>query len=223
MKGKISEVFASLQGEGVFFGEKQIFVRFYGCNLNCRYCDTKLDYFSEYEPQELFEEFKLYHDQYHSISFTGGEPLLQKDFLKVVLIMTKNFGYWNYLETNGTLPEALKEVISYLDIVAMDIKLPSSTGTKSFWEEHREFLRVASTKDVFVKSVICSTTKDEELLQAINLLKDVDRSTVLVLQPNSLENNAMLTDKLRLYQDICLKERLTCCVIPQLHRVAGIR
>jgi organic radical activating enzyme len=103
IKGRISEVFESVQGEGLYFGEKQIFVRFFGCNLSCKFCDTKLNRFLEYEPQELFEELKLYQDVYHSISFTGGEPLLQKDFLKQVLQLTQKEGYKNYLETNGTL------------------------------------------------------------------------------------------------------------------------
>ncbi|MBP7836242.1 MAG: 7-carboxy-7-deazaguanine synthase QueE, partial [Candidatus Omnitrophica bacterium] len=60
MKGKIAEVFDSVQGEGLYLGEKQIFVRFYGCNLGCRFCDTKLQSFMEYEPEELFQELKLY-------------------------------------------------------------------------------------------------------------------------------------------------------------------
>jgi len=72
MKAKIVEVFESIQGEGLYLGEKQIFVRFFGCNLNCNFCDTRPDRFMEYEPQELFKEIELYQDKYHSISFTGG-------------------------------------------------------------------------------------------------------------------------------------------------------
>jgi len=83
VKGKIAEVFSSVQGEGLYFGEDQIFVRFFGCNLKCKFCDTPLDRFTEYEPAELLDELKLYHhDDRRTVSFTGGEPLLQRYFLK---------------------------------------------------------------------------------------------------------------------------------------------
>ena len=132
MRARIAEVFDSVQGEGIYLGEKQLFVRFFGCNLSCKFCDTKLHRFLEYEPDELLEEIKLYGNGFHSISLTGGEPLLQNDFLKEIVRMTRDHGYRNYLETNGTLHSELKGIIDYLDIVAMDVKLPSSTAWASF-------------------------------------------------------------------------------------------
>ena len=39
-KVKIKEIFTSIQGEGLFIGYKQLFIRFCGCNLSCNYCDT---------------------------------------------------------------------------------------------------------------------------------------------------------------------------------------
>lgn len=93
MKGKINDIFASVQGEGIYLGEEQLFVRFFGCNLGCRFCDTKINNFREYEPQQLLEELKGYQNTYHAVSFTGGEPLLQKDFLKEAMALTKREGY----------------------------------------------------------------------------------------------------------------------------------
>ncbi|MBC8436587.1 MAG: 7-carboxy-7-deazaguanine synthase QueE, partial [Candidatus Omnitrophica bacterium] len=69
MKGKISEVFSSVQGEGLYLGIKQLFVRFYGCNLQCSFCDTRIDSFIEYEPQELCDEIGLYGKNFHSLAF----------------------------------------------------------------------------------------------------------------------------------------------------------
>ncbi len=221
MKGKIAEVFASIQGEGLYLGEKQVFVRFYGCNLNCGYCDTKLDSFKEYESQKLFEEIKRYGER--SISFTGGEPLLQKDFLKELLKLTFAEGFINYLETNGTLFEALAETIDYLHIVAMDLKLPSSTGAGPFWGEHRRFLEIASSKEVFLKTVICQATEEEDLRQGLRLIKEINQDAILVLQPSSFENDGRLTDKLKRFKDIGRMENVSSRIIPQMHKIAGIR
>jgi len=223
MKGKITEVFDSVQGEGIYLGEKQLFVRFFGCNLNCKYCDTKTDCFTEYEPQELLEEIRLYQDKYHSISFTGGEPLLQIDFLKEALRLARKENFTNYLETNGTLPDVLEQVIEDIDIVAMDIKLPTSTGLDNFWHKHRKFLEIASRKEVFLKSVICNSTLEEDLLMALELIKEVNRSVVLVLQPNSQEDGEQLRHKMGSFRDICVKHNITSCIIPQIHKVAGFR
>jgi len=223
MKGKITEIFESVQGEGIYLGEKQIFVRFYGCNLICKFCDTKLDCFREYEPEELLEEIKLYRGKHHSIAFTGGEPLLQKDFLKEVLRLTKKSNYRNYLETNGTFPEELEEVIDYVHIVAMDLKLPSSTALGDFWDEHRRSLRIAAKKEVFLKAVICDSTREEDLREGVRLIKETDRSVILVLQPNTDENHGRLTEKLENFKSICRREKVSAFVIPQIHKLVGIR
>jgi len=47
IKGKIAEIYDSYQGEGIFLGEKQVFVRFFGCNFDCEFCDTNHQEYSE--------------------------------------------------------------------------------------------------------------------------------------------------------------------------------
>ncbi len=223
MKAKIAEIFASVQGEGLYLGEKQIFVRFFNCNLSCSYCDTKLDRFMEYEPRELFEEIKLYRDKYHSVSFTGGEPLLYKDFLKEILALTSKHGHKHYLETNGTLFFELEEIIDRIDIVAMDLKLPSSSGMGNLWQMHRRFLKVAVKKEVFLKAIICQSTQEEDLLEALGLIREISPSSVLVLQPNSYENQKVLNEKLSQFKEIATRQKVTTCVIPQIHKIMGLR
>lgn len=222
-KGRVSEIFRSVQGEGLYLGEEQLFVRFFGCNLCCRFCDTQLHSFSEYLPQELFEEIELYNGHFNSISFTGGEPLLQGDFLADVLKLLCHEGHRIYLETNGTLPHELARVIRYIDVVAMDIKLPSSTGMGMFWNFHRRFLRIASVKDVFVKAIICESTEEEDLRRAVEVIQQVHKSTILVLQPNGAYTNGVLKEKIENFQGICREAKVTTCVIPQMHKIMGIR
>ncbi|MBU0503927.1 MAG: 7-carboxy-7-deazaguanine synthase QueE [Candidatus Omnitrophota bacterium] len=223
MKGKISEIFESIQGEGIYAGQRQIFVRFFGCNLSCKFCDTPLKNFSEYESQELLNELKSYLGNYHSISFTGGEPLLQKDFLKEVLILAKQEGFRNYLETNGTLPEALKEVIDYVDIIAMDFKLSSSTNSGDFLVSHREFLKIASAKDVFLKAVICNSTGEDDFKKSLEVIKEIKPDIRLVLQPNCFEDSGSLDEKIDDLKTICLRQGIGVCLIPQMHKIIGVK
>ncbi|MFA5275309.1 MAG: 7-carboxy-7-deazaguanine synthase QueE [Candidatus Omnitrophota bacterium] len=222
MKAKIAEIFESVQGEGLYVGEKQIFVRFFGCNLKCRYCDTKLNSFKEYEPKELLSKLKGYRDNYHSISFTGGEPLLHNEFLKELLKLTRASGFRNYLETNGTLPLELESVIEHIDIIAMDAKLPSSTGMPGFWEAHSKFLKIASRREVFIKAIVCASTKEEDLRLAIEMIKNVNKAVMLVLQPNSFEDDKALAEKLKNFRNICFQEKISTCVIPQIHKIIGL-
>ena len=223
MKGKIAEVFQSIQGEGVYIGEKQIFIRFYGCNLNhCRFCDTRLNTFKEYEPFDLLRCLTSDFNGSHFVSLTGGEPLVQKDFLKEFLPLLKQGGFKIYLETNATLPEALSDVIDYIDIIAMDFKLPSSTGLRNFWQEHERFLSIASQKEFFVKAVICQNTDLLDLEKAMQLLSNFNQNCPFILQPNSFENSRMLTDKIKEFQRLSLESLSDVRVLPQAHRLMGI-
>lgn len=223
IKGKIAEVFESVQGEGLYLGERQIFVRFYGCNLACSYCDTKLDAYAEYEPREILEEIKLYPNKYHSVSFTGGEPLFQKDFLKAILVLTKAHGFRNYLETNGTLPSALEEVIGVVDIVAMDMKLPSAALCDPCWDAHAQFLKISSCKEVFVKAVVSENTVEDDIRSVVRLMNEAHSAAILVLQGNAYDDQQKLAEKLKYFQEISREGKITTCIIPQMHKVTGVR
>ena len=148
---RVKEVFASIQGEGPFIGYKQFFIRFCGCNLNCSYCDTDFNTIDskEYTVEELVTLIKNNSDC-HSVSLTGGEPLLNSGFLKEFLPQCP---LPVYLETNATLAGELGEVIDYIDYIAADIKLPSCTGNGNLFSEHDRFFTVSSSKKLFAKIV----------------------------------------------------------------------
>ncbi len=224
MKGKISEIFSSIQGEGIYVGAPQVIVRLYGCNLRCSFCDTKPTTYDEFSADELYNRIKSFDGPYHSISFTGGEPLLQKDFLKEILRLVKEKdGTVTYLETNSTLPDALADVIDYIDIIAMDLKLPSSTGMPGLWDEHQRFFEATLKKNVFVKAVICPSTAREDLERAVGLVASFDSKIPFILQPNSFELDKGLINKIREWQRLCCGMLADVRVIPQLHKLIGIR
>lgn len=228
-RAEITEIFRSFQGEGLYAGEEQIFARFQGCNMRCAFCDTP--------PRGLAEKTlvvsmmkrisRLNRDgKVKSVSITGGEPLLQADFLEVFLSRVKRCGYAIHLDTNGTLPDKLSRVLGIIDVIAMDIKLPSSTSDREFWDEHRRFLLIARTKNVFVKIVITKQTDEDELNRAVELIGKIDRMIPLVLQPvfvsESFDNapdNAVLIR----WQRQALKNLPDVRVIPQLHKIWGLR
>ena len=221
MEGKIAEIFESIQGEGIYQGVRQIFIRFYGCNLNCKFCDTKLNSYREYGAEALLKKIKNHNGNYHSISLTGGEPLLQADFLKEFLPgMAKGK---IYLETNGTLPEELGQIIDRIGIISMDIKLPSSTGLRGFWDEHRRFLKVGLKKNLFVKTVVCKSTKLEDLRIAVGLIGEFDKNIPFILQPNSFEIGKGLMDIIKRLQKFCLNNLSDVRIIPQMHKFLKVK
>ncbi|MBU1061720.1 MAG: 7-carboxy-7-deazaguanine synthase QueE, partial [Candidatus Omnitrophica bacterium] len=166
-KAKITEIFSSVQGEGPYVGEEQIFVRFYGCNLGCRFCDeSKKDTFLEYGPSEVIE--RIIDAKNKTVSFTGGEPLLHADFLKEILPVLKEKKIKIYLETNGTLKDRLLDILDCVDIISMDLKLPSSTGLRPYWGEHADFLKEGLKKELFVKAVVTRKTLLSDIIEAIS-------------------------------------------------------
>lgn len=186
-QARITEVFSSLQGEGIFLGERQIFVRFGGCNLRCDYCDEPdtipIPSGALWSNGKLRNEIERLSGEYRhkAVSWTGGEPLLHADFLISMMRWAKARGLRNYLETNGTLVAAFRKVANLCDTVAMDIKLPSAIG-RATWSEHLEFLRVAPKK-TFVKVVLTSKSTRAEWRQIIRLMQEVSPGVPLILQP----------------------------------------
>ena len=206
----------------MYVGVSQVFIRFYGCNLNCSFCDTKTFKFQQMTLKEVLENIYYYKD-YHSISLTGGEPLLQIDFVKKLVKALKDENRRIYLETNGTLAANLEKVIDYVDIIAMDFKLPTSTHCKSLFNEHKEFLKVALAKKVFAKAVICKSTQLSDLSKAISLVANLNEDIPLVLQPNFFEADRSLNYKLVHFLSFARKY-LSCVEIKdQLHKIANWR
>ncbi len=78
---RVTEIFYSLQGEGLLAGVPSVFVRLSGCPLRCRWCDTKYawDYGAGtvYEPAELIEQVRRWSCSH--IVITGGEPMANAD------------------------------------------------------------------------------------------------------------------------------------------------
>lgn len=242
--GHVMEIFSAIQGEGPFVGVPQIFFRLYRCNLRCAWCDTpesfelsgpgqvenppggrRFDSFDNPISPELAMELlaPFISRPHHSISFTGGEPLLQPEFLKALFPLLKEKHERIFLETGGSLPEILEKVIDWVDIVSMDLKLPSSAKERPLWEKHEEFLRIASRKECYVKIVLTRDTLPEEFARGVELVKRIAPDATVILQPvtplggceppGETELLARQEEALRVLRDVR--------VIPQVHKLSG--
>jgi organic radical activating enzyme len=248
--GYLSEIFCSIQGEGIYVGERQVFVRTAGCSATCYWCDTNWSkkkrrscvvYGAEKRSLEnpltvdatVSEVLALNgeNDAVRTVSLTGGEPLEQGDFVGAVAAALRSHKWRIYLDTNGLEVAALGRLVRHVDVVAMDVKLPSATG-RQLWDLHRAFLRAAAGVEVFVKVVVDHSTPVEELDDAVRLVAEIDMSIPLVFQPESstfsktvhgTEARKRLLALLELAQKRALDRLDDVRVIPQCHKLLKVR
>ncbi|AUB57499.1 MAG: 7-carboxy-7-deazaguanine synthase QueE [Methanobacterium sp.] len=233
MKTTISEIFSSIQGEGKLIGRRQVFVRFTGCNLNCNYCDTPLsrdpDYGDEFEIDTLHQKIdELITPDFHSVSFTGGEPLLHADFIKNFL---EKYPLPSMLETNGSLPGELVKLTELVDCVSMDVKLPEHEAVSNWddlLDQEIKSIKILIEKGInsYCKLVVQPSTTTETVAFIASRIKDEipdNHKISLVVQPASpLDMWAGKTHKLL---EISEKagEHLDVLTIPQVHKLLNLR
>ena len=210
-KGNLSELYLSLQGEGLWVGIPMVFVRTTGCHRRCKYCDTEYALVAERKARlwlrwrtgdpDLMVDNPVPFGQVVEwvrqtasgltswVTFTGGEPLLQADFLAALGKALKERGFRILLETEGGLPEGLRKVLPVVDAIAADIKLPSTTGEPLDWQATETFFRLIaqSGKEACAKVVITPDIDESEFRQAVTMLAQLHaehRQTLpLILQP----------------------------------------
>ncbi|MFH1553018.1 MAG: 7-carboxy-7-deazaguanine synthase QueE [Candidatus Omnitrophota bacterium] len=229
MNARISEIFLSYQGEGPFAGSRQLFVRFYGCNLKCVYCDTFLESYKSFSKESFLGKILDFEDDYNELTFTGGEPLLYADFLKEFLpLFARHRKHKIYLETNGTLPGELKKVVDHIDIIAMDFKLPSSGGNpEELWGAHEKFIKTASRKELIVKAVITDSTTIDDIKQMSRTIKPIKKTFVVVLQPVTPVNEMAKEpdeEMISFFKGYLRKETgREVVILGQVHKSLGVR
>ena len=150
IKIKVSEIFTSFQGEGPYIGTPATFLRLYGCNLNCEWCDTDI---STYEMLSVDDDAEILITQmeFNNIKLlviTGGEPTLQMEEIKR-LIKELPEDIKIQLETNGSIFEYLPE---------MEYVVSPKEDKEKIFENYYKY------ENVFFKFVITSQEDIDEVI-----------------------------------------------------------
>ena len=168
-----------------------------GCHLRCQYCHNP-DTWQEtggtlLEPQEVVEKlirFKPYYGEKGGVTFSGGEPLLQKEFLLEVLEQCKTAGINTCLDTAGVGNGNYESILKLTDLVLLDIKHYTKEGYKEVTgqalDEVGKFLQEVEKQNIplWIRHVVVpGLTNGEEhlagLLAYIKTLKNVQRVELL--------------------------------------------
>lgn len=143
-----------------YLSEPATVIFFSGCNFDCGYCQNwRLKKISDSKSVDLVKIKDLIRKNrlISACKITGGEPLLQLEALKALAKFVKSLGLKLGIDTNGSLPEALEEILPLLDLISIDIKtslVPGEyskiTGLSTNIQNIRRTLAIALSSMAFI-------------------------------------------------------------------------
>ena len=179
IKIKVSEIFTSFQGEGPYIGTPATFLRLYGCNLNCQWCDTDISTYEMLSVDDVAEILmtQMEFNNINLLVITGGEPTLQMEEIKR-LIKELPDDIKIQLETNGSIFEYLPEIEYVIS--------PKEDKEKVF-ENYYKY------ENVFFKFVI---TCEEDIDEVISIKNKYGYDKTIWLQ-GEFSKDALMADLIR--------------------------
>lgn len=182
----VSEIFYSIQGEGMLAGIPSVFVRLAGCNLRCDWCDTP---YASWKPEgqdrglgEVLADVRRHWAGY--VVVTGGEPLISKEIVELTQGLRRIEQHIT-IETAGTVYEPVE-----CDLMSISPKLSNSTPTEregGRWAEQHDRLRIQP--DILRKlmeypyQLKFVVEERDDLAEVVALVKELDaeRSRVMLM------------------------------------------
>ena len=235
MKIRLFEIFTSVEGEGILYGTKTLFVRLAGCPFTCFYCDTKeslpLDSGTEYSIEEANQLIDTnLKNQTYKVNFTGGDPLIQHQAVALLAKHIQDKKIPTYLESSCFDIDRFNHVLPFIDIVKIEFKTKDSDFVDS---QHYEKLightmkclksSIQAKKTTYIKIVVSSKTKLDEFKELTNqIFKIVSKDDIdgFIIQPTYGISEPSLELLLNLY-DIVYPHYIEVKVVPQLHKFIG--
>mgnify|MGYP000468786239 FL=1 len=235
MKVRLFEIFTSVEGEGILYGTKTLFVRLAGCPFTCFYCDTKeslpLDSGTEYSIEEANKLIDSnLKNQTYKVNFTGGDPLIQHQAVAQLAKHIQDKKIPTYLESSCFDIDRFNHVLPFIDIVKIEFKTKDSDFVDS---KHYEKLightmkclesSVSAKKTTYIKVVVSAKTKPDDFSQLVKQIFEIiskDKIDGFIIQPTYGVAEPSLDLLLSLY-DIVFPHYNEVKVVPQLHKFIG--
>jgi 7-carboxy-7-deazaguanine synthase len=234
---KLSEIFTSIEGEGILFGTKTMFVRLAGCPFKCHWCDTPyalpMDSGINYSVGEVKEIIiKSLQPNTYKINFTGGEPLVQYEAVLELAKFVRQKGLRVYLESSCYDAVRFSKVLPYIDICKVELKLRDSkiVNEKQYCnllKNELECLRQAvnSSKTTYIKVVVTNSSNLKEFKDIVCEVFRIAKPSKLagfIIQPSYRVDEPTL-DVLFGFYDAVYPMYDQVRIVPQLHKIIGAR
>lgn len=236
MNVRIFEMFTSVEGEGILYGTKTLFVRLAGCPFTCFYCDTKdalpMNSGKEYSIDEACQmiERNLVQNTY-KVNFTGGDPLMQHDAVSQMAKFVQSKKIPTYLESACFDIDRFNKVLPFIDFVKIEFKTKDSEFVD---ESHYPDLishamkclhaAVSLNKKTYIKIVVSAKTSVEsfkELVEQIFREITQDKLSGFIVQPTFGVKEPSLEFLLELY-DIVYPYYKDVRIVPQLQKILDV-
>lgn len=240
---RLSEIFTSIEGEGLLFGTKTLFVRLAGCPLKCYWCDTPYALLSEAGQDCSINEAKTLISESlapntYKINFTGGEPLIQYEaVIELAKFAKKELGLRTYLESACYDSVRFSHVLPFIDLCKVEFKMKDSRVVdprhyETLIGNELQCLEISTSRSnenrdrlTYLKVVVTNSTslvEFRELVDRIFALKHTNRIAGFIIQPSSSVDEPTL-DRLLQFYDIVYPFYGQVRIVPQLHKKIGAR
>ncbi len=234
---QLSEIFTSIEGEGILFGTKTLFVRMAGCHLKCRWCDTSYalpmysgnSYSLESVKKLIADHLKPFT---YKVNFTGGEPLVQYEAVIDLAKFVRERGLRTYLESACYDSDRFAKLIPYIDICKVELKMRDSKVVDmnhydNLLQNEIRCLRtsVKNHKITYIKIVVTNSTDIKEFAGLVeNIFQQVRTADIsgFIIQPSDRIDEPTTERLLQFYDIVCPYYR-EVRIIPQLHKEIGAR